>query len=70
MSKRIEDLRFAIETMHDCKALQGTSTRIREPFRKAIVWEGIVESFALAGHPKTKRRFAWSFQDDGENQFL
>jgi hypothetical protein len=70
MSKRIEDLRLAIETMHHCKAPHEASTPIREMFRKEIVWEGVVESFALGGHPKAKRCYGWSFQDKGETQYV
>ena len=70
MSKRSEDLRLTIETMHRCKARHESSTPIRETFRKETVWEGVVKSFALAGHPKAKRYYAWSFQDNGETQFI
>ena len=69
MSKRIEDLRLAVETMNHCKARHEASTPIRETFRKETVWEGVVESFALTGHPKAKRCYAWSFQDKGETQY-
>jgi len=34
------------------------------------VWEGVVESFALTGHPKAKRCYAWSYQDNGETQYV
>ena len=70
MIKRIEDLRLAIETMHHCKARHESSTPIRETFRKETVWEGVVESFALADHPKAKRCYGWSFQDNGETQYV
>lgn len=70
MSERIEQLRLAVETMHRCKARHEASTPIRETFRKQVVWEGVVESFALAGHPKARRCYAWSFQDRGEAQYV
>ena len=70
MSNRIEDLRLAVETMHHCKARHESSTPIRETFRKEVVWEGVVESFALAGHSKAKRCYAWSFRDNGEAQYV
>jgi len=31
---------------------------------------GVVESFALTGHPKAKRCYAWSYQDKGETQYV
>ena len=69
MSKRIEDLRLAVETMEHCKARHESSTSIRETFRGQTVWEGVVESFALTRYPKAKRCYAWSFQDEGETQY-
>lgn len=70
MSKRIENLRTAIETMHQCRALHERSVPIVEMFGKKTVWEGVVESFALTGHPKAKRCYAWSYQDKGETQYV
>jgi hypothetical protein len=70
MSKRIENLRAAIETMHRCKAAHERSAMVVERFKKQIVWEGVVESFALTGHPKAKRCYAWSYQDNGETQYV
>jgi hypothetical protein len=70
VSERIERLRLAVETMERCKARHESSTPIRETFRGQIVWEGVVESFALAGHTKAKRCYAWSYQDKGETQYV
>jgi hypothetical protein len=70
MSKRIENLRTAIETMHGCKAEHERSAMVVERFKKQIVWEGVVESFTLTGHPKAKRCYAWSYQDNGETQYV
>ncbi len=70
MSDRIENLRTAIETMHQCKAVHERSAVIVEKFGGKTVWEGIVESFALSGHPKAKRCYAWSYQDKGETQYV
>ena len=39
-------------------------------FGKKTVWEGVVESFALAGHPKANRCYAWSYKDKGETQYV
>jgi len=70
MSKRTQDLRLAVETTHCCKARHESSTPIPETFRKGTVWEGVVESFAIAGHPKAKRYYAWSYQKNGETQYV
>jgi hypothetical protein len=56
--------------MHGCKATHEQSAVIVEKFRKQTVWEGVVESFALTGHPKAKRCYAWSYQNGGETQYV
>jgi hypothetical protein len=70
MSERIEDLRTAIEAMHGCKAAHERSVVVVERFKNQTVWEGVVESFALTGHSKAKRCYAWSYQDNGETQYV
>jgi hypothetical protein len=37
---------------------------------KQIVWEGVVESFALSGNPKAKGSYARSFQEYEESQYV
>jgi hypothetical protein len=68
-SPRIEDLRLAVETMHECKAVHSGSFPFKETFRSAIVWEGVVEAFDLTGHPKAKRCYAWSYLDGRETRY-
>jgi len=70
MSEQIENLRTAIETMHQCKAVPEQSVWVVEGFGNKTVWEGVVESFALTDHPKAKRCYAWSNQDKGETQYV
>lgn len=70
MSKRIEDLRTAIETMHSCKATHQRSVLVVDVFASKTVWEGVVESFALTGHARAKRCYAWSYQDNGETRYV
>ena len=56
MSKRIEDIRLAVEVMHNCAAKHECSVPVIEMFGKDEIWEGVVEMFALTGHPNAKRR--------------
>lgn len=70
MSPRIEQLREAVEVMHKCKAQHEKSVPVVEMFGDKTVWEGVVESFAITGHPKAKRCYAWSFQDRGETRYM
>lgn len=70
MSDRIDKLKDAIETMHRCKAVHFASEVVVELFRGEVAWDGVVETFDLAGHPKAKRCHAWSYEDKGEPQFV
>jgi hypothetical protein len=69
MSPRIEKLREAVEVMHRVKARHLRSVPFKEVFRGATVWEGVVEVFAITGHPKAKCCYAWSYHDGKEDQF-
>ncbi len=70
MSDRIDKLRDAIETMHRCKAVHFASEMVVELFQGEVAWDGVVETFALTGHPKAKRCHAWSYENKGETQFV
>jgi hypothetical protein len=43
---------------------------VREMFGDKVVWEGVVEKFALLGHPKAKWCYAWSFQDGDTTRYV
>jgi hypothetical protein len=71
MSKRIEDIRLVVEVMHDCAAKHECSVPLIEMFGKDEIWEGVVEMFALTGHPKARRCYAWnSAEDDAESRYV
>ena len=70
MSARIERIRQAIETMHKCTARHVVSEPVIELFNGEVAWDGVVETFALTGHPKAKRCHAWSFEENGETQYV
>lgn len=55
MSPRMEQLREAVEVLHKVKAQHEKSVPVVEMFGGKTVWEGVVESFAITGHPKAKR---------------
>jgi hypothetical protein len=67
MSKRIERLREAVERAHDCKARYVCSTEVCEVFGGEIIWDGVVKTFDIEGHPKAKRCYAFPFIDDDES---
>jgi hypothetical protein len=37
---------------------------VKEEFNGKPVWEGNVEVFDVAGHPKARQCYAWGFKDD------
>lgn len=69
MSARIENLREAVEAMHHCKAVHVGSEPVIELFQGEVAWDGVVETFNLVGHAKAKRCYAWSFVENGKQQY-
>jgi len=59
VSKRIDDLKNLIERQEKCRAKHIESVVIRERFKGMRVWDGVVETFQLDGHPKAKRAYTW-----------
>ncbi len=70
MSDYLTKLKRAIETMHECTARHVASKLVVEMFRGKVAWDGVVETFELGGHPKAKRCHAWSYEENGETQFV
>jgi hypothetical protein len=77
-----DQLKSAVEAQHGCKATFVQSVPIVErakietkrgrvtSAREVTVWEGVVHSFDLFGHPKAKRAYAWSSElPDGKCRF-
>lgn len=60
----IERLAKAIRDLHDVDAEHLRSEPVREVFRGRIVWDGVVEVFAIKTHPKARRAYAWSHETD------
>ena len=54
------DLNSAIESQHGGIATLAQSVPIKERHAGAVVWEGVVHVFDLAGHPTASRAYAWS----------
>ena len=67
MSKRIEELRLAVEKEFGRKAKHVESTPVIERFRGVIVWNGVVETFDIPWHPQVKRCYAFiNIKDNGK----
>ena len=71
MSRRIEDICRVVEVTHNCAAKHEYSVPVIEMFGKDEIWEGVVEMFALTGHPNARRCYAWNFSDhDAEPHYV
>jgi hypothetical protein len=60
----IDELKDIIRKLHGAEATHRESVPVKEIFKGETVWEGIVEVFDLAGHPKASRVYAWKNEPD------
>jgi hypothetical protein len=70
VSERIAKLKDAVERKIGGKAAHIASTPIIETFRGEVIWDGVVQTFDLALNPKAKRCYAWSYEENGETQYV
>jgi len=56
--------------MHGVKAVHISTEPVKEVFRGKTVWEGEVEVFAIKGHPKAKRIYAWGYENPADPKKL
>lgn len=63
-----DDLKTAVERMHDCKALLVQSVPVKETFGDNTVWEGVVHVFKIYGHDKATQAYAWSSPIEGSEK--
>ncbi|MEQ1902085.1 MAG: hypothetical protein ABL866_15300 [Devosia sp.] len=68
MDVSANELKAAVENTHGGTATFLQSVPVREQFRSAPVWEGVVHVFDLAGHPKATRAYAWSSPIEGSTK--
>lgn len=61
-------MKDAIEVRRHCTARHIASEPVIELFKGDVASDGVVETFRLVGHPKAKRRHAWSCEENGETQ--
>src|SRR5580698_5661496 len=60
----IEELKDVIRNLHGVESTHRESVPVKEVFNGQTVWEGIVEVFALHGHPKAGTAYAWTHATD------
>jgi hypothetical protein len=61
-------LQVAVSQLHNCGATWRETVPVREVFRGKTIWQGNVEVFDLAGHPKAKRAYGWSHPEGDDNK--
>ncbi len=64
----IEDIKQAVERLHDCKATHIEDVAVMEKFGSETVWEGIVHVFKIEGHPQADKCYAWSSPIEGRTK--
>jgi len=70
MSDRIDKIKKAVEKKFGSTASHAESVPVVETFRGDVLWEGVVETFDLAGHHKAKRCYAWIDVEGGKNRYV
>lgn len=63
-----DQLKEAVEHMHNCRARLINSVPVRERFGDKPVWEGVVHVFELIGHPKVAQAYVWSSPIEGSDK--
>ena len=63
----ITALAKAFSDLHGCQAKHLETVPVVEQFQGKIVWEGEVEVFALTNHPKAKKGYAWSYNENDKD---
>lgn len=63
----IEELREVIRRVHGVESKHVESVPIKEEYQGNPVWDGVVEVFALIGHPRAILAYAWSRDTEGKD---
>ena len=66
----LDELKDAIKRLHGCESNHLTTASVVETLQGETVWKGDVEIFALIGHPKAKRCFAWAHETDKGKRYV
>jgi hypothetical protein len=60
----ISRLQAAIVQLYNCGAIWRETIAVHEVFGGQTVWKGDVEGFDLDGHPRAKRCYGWSDEEE------
>ena len=64
----IEDLKVAVEKLHECLATHIEDIAVIEKLGQDTVWEGVVSVFEIKGHDKADKCYAWSSPIEGSKK--
>lgn len=53
------ELRATIQRLHQCEASHTRTETVQEVINGQVLWDGKVEVFALLGHDRALRCYAW-----------
>lgn len=65
---KIEDLKRAVENLHNCQASYIEDIAVIEKYGLDTVWEGVVSVFEVKGHDKADKCYAWSSPIEGSKK--
>src|SRR5512133_811633 len=61
----IGELRSTIRRLHHCEASHTRTEAVRQVVNQQVLWDGRVEVFALLGHDRALRCYAWGHLHEG-----
>lgn len=67
-SDNLNELKRAVERLHNCKASHIEDVTVIEKFGEKTVWGGVVSVFEIRGHPKATKCYAWSSPIEGSTK--
>ena len=60
----LAELKNTIRRLHKCEASHTRTEAVREVVNGQVMWEGNVEVFAIVGHDRALRCYAWGHMHD------
>ena len=65
----LDDIRNAVERLHDCKASFVEEVAVVEKFGDKTVWSGVVFVFKIKGNPQANICYAWASEVEGSTKY-
>jgi len=69
VNERIELLQRAFKQAHNLNAEHVQSIPVVEAFKDQMVWDGVIEIFAVANHPVARVGYGWAYEENGEKRY-